>query len=49
MTENDSRMHWVRLEMVGADQLKGSWNSMNVGKVEWIAEAEFVRQKVAKK
>lgn len=45
MTEEDSHMHWVRLELVDADHLKGSWNSMKAGKVEWVAEAELVRQK----
>jgi hypothetical protein len=45
MTENDSHMHWVRLELIDVDHLKGSWNSMKAGKVEWVAEAELVRQK----
>jgi hypothetical protein len=45
MTEADSHMHWVRLEMVDADHLKGSWNSMKAGMVEWVAEAELTRQK----
>jgi hypothetical protein len=45
MTEKDSHMHWARLELVDADHLKGSWNSMKDGKVEWVAEAELVRQK----
>jgi hypothetical protein len=45
MTEQDSHMHWVRLELVDADHLKGSWNSMKDGKVQWVAEAELVRQK----
>jgi len=45
MTEQDSHMHWARLELVDADHLKGSWNSMKAGKVEWVAEAELVRQK----
>jgi hypothetical protein len=45
MTEEDSHMHWVRLELVDADHLKGSWNSMKADKVEWVAEAELVRQK----
>jgi hypothetical protein len=41
----DSHMHWARLELVDGDHLKGSWNSMKDGKVEWVAEAELVRQK----
>jgi hypothetical protein len=45
MTEDDSHMHSVRLVPVDADHLKGSWNSMKAGKVEWVAEAELVRQK----
>lgn len=45
MTEDDSHMHWVRLGIVDADHLKGSWNSMKAGKMEWVAEADLVRQK----
>jgi hypothetical protein len=45
MTEEDSHMHWVRLEMIDADHLKGGWNSMKAGKVQWVAEAELARQK----
>ena len=45
MTEEDSHMHWVRLGIVDADHLKAGWNSMKAGKVEWVAEAELVRQK----
>jgi hypothetical protein len=45
MTEKDSHMHWARLELVDVDHLKGSWNSMKDGKVEWVAEVELVRQK----
>jgi hypothetical protein len=45
MTEQDSHMHWARLELVDVDHLKGSWNSMKGDKVEWVAEAELIRQK----
>jgi hypothetical protein len=45
MTEQDSHMHWARLELVDVDHLKGSWNSMKGGMVEWVAAAELVRQK----
>jgi hypothetical protein len=45
MTEQDSHMHWARLELLDVDHLKGSWNSMKGDKVEWVAEAELIRQK----
>jgi hypothetical protein len=45
MTEQDSHMHWARLEIVDSDHLKGSWNSMKDSKVQWVAEAKLVRQK----
>ena len=44
-TGDDSHMHWVRLGIVDADHLKGSWNSMKAGQVEWVAEANLTRQK----
>jgi len=47
MKERDSHMHSVRLTMKDADHLRGAWSSTKDGQVQWVAEAEMVRQKPA--
>jgi hypothetical protein len=44
MTEQDSHMHSARLNILDADHIRGTWSSTKEGKVEWIAEADLVRQ-----
>jgi hypothetical protein len=44
MTEADSHMHSVRLTLVDAQHLRGTWSSKKGEVVEWVAEADLVRQ-----
>ena len=43
MTEDN--VHSVRLALVNGDHLKGGWNWLKAGPIEWTAEADSVRQK----
>ena len=45
MTEADSHMHSVRLRVVDQDHLRGEWSSVKGDVVQWVAEADLVRQK----